>query len=92
MRPPPCPRLYVLRRLRSAALPEPIDHRCERDLATRLDGKAVVVAAGLGTREVQGSQTSLQQRLDRLDESDRVLRRLIDVLVTRIRGQAESPE
>jgi len=38
------------------------------------------------------SQSSLRARLNRLEESDRVLRRLIDVLVSRIRGQAESPE
>jgi len=38
------------------------------------------------------SGASLQQRLDRLEENDRVLRRLISVLVSRIRGQAESPE
>ncbi|NQU60027.1 MAG: cyclic nucleotide-binding domain-containing protein [Rhodospirillales bacterium] len=38
------------------------------------------------------SQKSLQQRLDKLDETDKVLRRLIDVLVTRVRGQAQSPE
>jgi len=38
------------------------------------------------------SRASLQQRLDRLEENDRVLRRLISVLVSRIRGQAESPE
>lgn len=38
------------------------------------------------------SQKSLQQRLERLDETDKVLRRLIDVLVTRVRGQAQSPE
>ncbi len=38
------------------------------------------------------SRQSLQARLDRLEESDRVLRRLIAVLVSRIRGQAQSPE
>ena len=38
------------------------------------------------------SRKSLQNRLDRLEESDRVLRRLIAVLVSRIRGQAQSPE
>ena len=38
------------------------------------------------------SEKSLQQRLERLEENDRVLRRLIDVLVNRIRGQAQSPE
>ena len=38
------------------------------------------------------SRQSLQQRLDRLEKSDRVLRRLIGVLVDRIRGQASSPE
>ena len=38
------------------------------------------------------SQKSLHQRLDRLEESDRVLRRLIDVLVNRVRGLAQSPE
>ncbi|MDA1090115.1 MAG: cyclic nucleotide-binding domain-containing protein [Proteobacteria bacterium] len=38
------------------------------------------------------SRSSLQGRLDRLEESDRVLRRLIAVLVSRIRGQAQSPE
>jgi len=38
------------------------------------------------------SRRSLQQRLDRLEEDDKVLRRLIAVLVTRIRGQAQSPE
>ena len=38
------------------------------------------------------SQSSLQQRLETLEKTDRVLRRLIDVLVSRIRGQAESPE
>jgi CRP-like cAMP-binding protein len=38
------------------------------------------------------SRTSLQNRLDRLEENDRVLRRLIAVLVSRIRGQAQSPE
>ncbi len=38
------------------------------------------------------SQSSLHARLERLEKSDRVLRRLIDVLVSRIRGQAESPE
>jgi len=38
------------------------------------------------------SRNSLQNRLDRLEENDRVLRRLIAVLVTRIRGQAQSPE
>ena len=37
------------------------------------------------------THTSLQQRLDRLEENDRVLRRLITVLVSRIRGQAKSP-
>ena len=37
------------------------------------------------------THASLQQRLDRLEENDRVLRRLITVLVSRIRGQAESP-
>ena len=38
------------------------------------------------------SRNSLQQRLDRLEGQDRVLRRLIAVLVNRIRGQAPSPE
>lgn len=38
------------------------------------------------------SRQSLQQRLDRLEENDRVLRRLIGVLVNRVRGQASSPE
>ncbi len=38
------------------------------------------------------SQNSLHQRLERLEENDRVLRRLIDVLVNRMRGQAQSPE
>ena len=38
------------------------------------------------------SRQSLQQRLDRLEENDRVLRRLIAVLVNRVRGQASSPE
>ncbi len=38
------------------------------------------------------SENSLHQRLERLEESDRVLRRLIDVLVDRIRGKAQSPE
>ncbi len=38
------------------------------------------------------SRSSLQQRLDRLEDQDRVLRRLIAVLVNRIRGQAPSPE
>ncbi len=38
------------------------------------------------------SRQSLQQRLDRLEENDRVLRRLIGVLVDRVRGQASSPE
>ena len=38
------------------------------------------------------SRDSLQQRLERLEENDRVLRRLIAVLVSRIRGQAQSPE
>ncbi len=38
------------------------------------------------------SRVSLQNRLDRLEETDRVLRRLIAVLVSRIRGQAQSPE
>jgi len=38
------------------------------------------------------SRKSLQKRLDRLEESDRVLRRLIAVLVSRIRGQSQSPE
>ncbi|MCH7551560.1 MAG: cyclic nucleotide-binding domain-containing protein, partial [Proteobacteria bacterium] len=38
------------------------------------------------------SRQSLQQRLDRLEKNDRVLRRLIGVLVDRIRGQASSPE
>ena len=33
------------------------------------------------------SRQSFQQRLDRLEESDRVLRRLIGVLVDRLRGQ-----
>ena len=37
------------------------------------------------------SRQSLQQRLDRLEENDRVLRRLIGVLVDRVRGQASSP-
>ncbi len=37
------------------------------------------------------THSSLQQRLDRLEDNDRVLRRLITVLVSRIRGQAESP-
>ena len=37
------------------------------------------------------SRQSLQQRLDRLEESDRVLRRLIGVLVDRLRGQASTP-
>ncbi len=38
------------------------------------------------------SRNSLQKRLDRLEENDRVLRRLIGVLVDRVRGQASSPE
>jgi len=38
------------------------------------------------------TRDSLQNRLDRLEESDRVLWRLIAVLVSRIRGQAQSPE
>ena len=38
------------------------------------------------------SRDSLQQRLARLEQTDRVLRRLIAVLVSRIRGQAQSPE
>ena len=38
------------------------------------------------------TRDSLQGRLDRLEENDRVLRRLIAVLVSRIRGQAQSPE
>ena len=38
------------------------------------------------------SRKSLQQRLDRLEDKDRVLRRLIAVLVNRIRGRAPSPE
>lgn len=38
------------------------------------------------------SRNSLQKRLDRLEEQDRVLRRLIAVLVNRIRGRAPSPE
>ena len=38
------------------------------------------------------SRDSLQQRLARLEQTDRVLRRLIAVLVSRIRGQALSPE
>ena len=38
------------------------------------------------------SRISLQQRLDRLEDKDRVLRRLIAVLVNRIRGRAPSPE
>ncbi|MBT3305881.1 MAG: cyclic nucleotide-binding domain-containing protein [Alphaproteobacteria bacterium] len=38
------------------------------------------------------TRASLQQRLDKLEGNDRVLRRLISVLVSRIRGQAESPE
>jgi CRP-like cAMP-binding protein len=38
------------------------------------------------------SRDSLQNRLDRLEKSDRVLRRLIAVLVSRIRGEAQSPE
>ncbi len=37
------------------------------------------------------THASLQQRLDRFEDNDRVLRRLITVLVSRIRGQAESP-
>jgi CRP-like cAMP-binding protein len=37
------------------------------------------------------SRDSLQQRLARLEQTDRVLRRLIAVLVSRIRGQAQSP-
>ena len=37
------------------------------------------------------SRQSFQQRLDRLEESDRVLRRLIGVLVDRLRGQASTP-
>ena len=37
------------------------------------------------------THASLQQRLDRLEDNDRVLRRLITVLVSRIRGQAASP-
>ena len=37
------------------------------------------------------SRQSLQRRLDRLEENDRVLRRLIGVLVDRVRGQASSP-
>lgn len=36
------------------------------------------------------SQSSLTARLDSLSESDRVLRRLIDVLVNRMRGDARS--
>ena len=38
------------------------------------------------------SRASLQQRLVRLEQTDRVLRRLIGLLVSRIRGQAHSPE
>jgi CRP-like cAMP-binding protein len=38
------------------------------------------------------SRETLQQRLVRLEQTDRVLRRLISVLVSRIRGQAQSPE
>jgi CRP-like cAMP-binding protein len=38
------------------------------------------------------SRDSLRNRLDRLEKSDRVLRRLIAVLVSRIRGEAQSPE
>ena len=38
------------------------------------------------------SRDSLQNRLDRLEKRDRVLRRLIAVLVSRIRGQSQSPE
>lgn len=38
------------------------------------------------------SRDSLKNRLDRLEENDKVLRRLIAVLVSRIRGQAQSPE
>ena len=38
------------------------------------------------------SRSSLQQRLVRLEQTDRVLRRLIGLLVSRIRGQAHSPE
>jgi hypothetical protein len=37
------------------------------------------------------THASLQQRLDRFEDNDRVLRRLITVLASRIRGQAESP-
>lgn len=38
------------------------------------------------------SRSSLNARLDRLEKSDRVLRRLIDVLVSRVRGRSGSPE
>ncbi len=38
------------------------------------------------------TRESLKRRLDRLEENDKVLRRLIAVLVSRIRGQAQSPE
>jgi len=37
------------------------------------------------------THASLQQRLGRFEDNDRVLRRLITVLVSCIRGQAESP-
>ena len=53
------------------------------------------VASARALSDTKGSvisRQSLQQRLDRLEENDRVLRRLIGVLVNRVRGQASSPE
>ena len=38
------------------------------------------------------SQDGLKGRLDRLEDADRVLRRLIDVFVQRLRGQARTAE
>ena len=45
-----------------------------------------------GTELVVISQESLTARLDTLESADRVLRRLIDVLVDRLRGQARTAE
>jgi len=48
----------------------------------------VASARALSDTEVSViSRQSFQQRLDRLEKSDRVLRRLIGVLVDRLRGQ-----
>ena len=45
-----------------------------------------------GTELIVISREGLKARLDRLEDSDRVLRRLIDVFVERLRGQARTTE